>query len=92
MERKYQILSSAVLFSMSFSFKENDSEEEPIYINVDVDLANERVFFKNDLPLDIDQTDLEQEILVHIRPPIVDGAKMPENYENVLQQIRESRV
>jgi hypothetical protein len=77
MERKYKVTSANSLIKMIVTFnKINDEISEPIMIHVGVDYFNERVFFEGDLIEGVDYQDLEQEILVYLRPPVIEKPRL----------------
>lgn len=77
MERKYQVTSATSVMNMIVTFnKIKDGTSEPIRVHVGVDYFNDRVFFEGELYPDVDYQDLEQEILVYLRPPMVEQPKL----------------
>jgi hypothetical protein len=77
MERKYQVTSATSVMKMIVTFnKIEDGISEPTLIHVGVDYFNDRVFFEGDPIPGVDYQDLEQEILVHLRPPMIEQPKL----------------
>lgn len=85
MERKYQVTSATSVMKMIVTFnKIVDEVSEPVIIHVGVDYFNNRVFFEGEPISDIDYQDLEQEILVYLRPPMLEQPKLnPEMMQKI---------
>ena len=85
MERKYQVTSANSLMKMIVTFnKIEDGDPEPIIIHVGVDYFNDRVFFEDESIPGVDYQDLEQEILVYLRPPMIEQPKLnPEMMQRI---------
>lgn len=74
MERKYKVTSATSVIKMIVTF--NDVNEVFYEIHVGVDYFNERVFFEGDPIEGVDYQDLEQEILVYLRPPVIEKPRL----------------
>lgn len=85
MNSKYRIRGSSAIVSMSISF--SGPEGESTQILVDVDFANDRVYF-NEKKEGVDYVDLEQEILRHLRP---EGLQAPVLNSDIRKQINDVR-
>jgi len=85
MERKYQVTSATSVMKMIVTFnKIEDGISEPMIIHVGVDYFNDRIFFEGEPISGIDYQDLEQEILVHLRPPMIEQPKLnPEMMQKI---------
>lgn len=84
MERKYQVTSATNVMKMIVTFNKIDESSEPIIIHVGVDYFNNQVFFEGDLIPDVDYQDLEQEILVYLRPPMIEQPRLnPEMMQRI---------
>ena len=92
MERKYQITSATSIISMIVTFNEV-GKTEPRTVRVGVDYANGRVWLEGESQLEgepeLDFGDLEQEILVHLLPPVLEGPKIP---PEILQRIADVKA
>ena len=71
MQRKYQIDSASSIIQMNVRYKDVNSNQY-VSINVGIDYANDKVFFYQPLKEDVDYSDLEQEILNFLRPPLIE--------------------
>ena len=89
MERKYQVTSATTVMKMIVTFNKAEDGAEPILVHIGVDYFNNRVFFEGEPLPDIDYTDLEQEILAYLRPPMLEQPKIP---PEMLQRIAEVRA
>jgi hypothetical protein len=92
MERKYQITSATNVMKMLVTFnKIGDEPSEPITVPVLVDYFNNRVFYEGEPEhlCGIDLEDLQEEILVYLRPPMLEQPKIP---PELLQRIADVRA
>jgi hypothetical protein len=86
--RKYEIVFANTVLSMVVAYKKtNDNLSSPETVYVGVDLANDKVYFDNKVE-GIDYDDLEQEILVALKPPFLEKPEMPKDVLNKMDQYR----
>lgn len=85
MDRKYKIASANSVMKMIVTFnKIEDGNLDPIIVHVGVDYFNDRVFFEGEPIPGVDYHDLEQEILVYLRPPMIEQPKLnPEMMQRI---------
>jgi hypothetical protein len=86
--RKYEIVFANTVLSMVVGYKKtNDglSSQETVYVGVD--LANDKVYFDNKVD-GIDYDDLEQEILINLKPPFLEKPEIPKDMLIKMDQYR----
>lgn len=90
MERKYKIDGASIVMPVTIDFI--CSKHQTNYqVQTHVDLMNDRVFFLGDKIEGIDYDDLEQEILLKVRPNLYESPRMPEGIEEKMKKATEPK-
>jgi len=91
MERKYQVTSATSVMKMLVTFNKVGEESDPVTVPVLVDYFNNRIFYEGEPEQlrGVDLEDLQEEILVFLRPPMLEQPEIP---PEMLQRIADVRA
>lgn len=90
MERKYKIQNSSIVMPVTIDFLVEETGQTH-QIQTHVDMMNDRVFFLGSRIYGIDYEDLEQEILMKVRPNFYQTPRIPEGMEEKMKKLMDSK-
>ena len=91
MERKYNINKLMVVLPTTIEFLNKETGQELI-VHAHVDIKNDKVYFLGNTVDGIDYYDLEQEVLLSMRPTLMATPIMPEGLGEKVKKLNERRM